>query len=558
VLSARRPALPATARDCLFLAALGVASVVLYTGGLGFYSDDWAFLRLLETTDDRSLPGYMSALYEGDVFIRQRPVQVVYLAVLYAAFGLAPLGYHVVNAVALVAIAVLFYLVLRELGQPRSFAVAVAAVYAVMPNFSSDRFWLAAHQATLSVLFLLVAALAALRGGRASRGAPWLYGLSMAAMAASALAYEVTIPLLGAMIAAVAYRAKQAGAFDDPSRRRPTTLWLVAGTLGLAAIVVVKAATSVRVGVTASYPEYVGDLLAGTLRVDLGVYGIGFPYVLSWIFRHALDGPVLALGAVAGVATGAYVYRSHGDDPEREPEPSRRRSVRRVLAGLTAMALGYALFVVPTVLSFSSASLGNRIRIAASLGTAAVLVGTVAALASLVRHPRLSRLLYATAVAVLCASGFVVTNTLARFWSSAYEAQRGIVVDLRTEVPELAPGSALILDGVCLERGGAYVFTGHRDVRGVLTVRYGQPDIRGSAITKTPVLQARGISVQTVGEPDFFPYGRSLLVYNAAQRRAHRLRDRPSAERYFRRAQFDPLRDCLPGFSWRGPAPPID
>jgi len=123
--------------DGLCLATVVALSLALYVGGLGFYSDDWAFLGILHRSPDQSLPGLVDALYSGDTVVRQRPVQVVYLSTLYKAVGLHPLAYHLVNSAALLAAVLLLYALLRELGQPRALAFAVAALYATLPNFST-------------------------------------------------------------------------------------------------------------------------------------------------------------------------------------------------------------------------------------------------------------------------------------------------------------------------------------------------------------------------------------------------------------------------------------
>jgi hypothetical protein len=292
----------------------------------------------------------------------------------------------------------------------------------------------------------------------------------------------------------------------------------------------------------------------GILRADLGVYGAGLPYVLFWIVRHAADVAVLGLGGLALVVVTAYVYRVE----RAEPETIRRGGVRLAAAGLVIMALGYAIFVVPTALSFSSASLGNRIRIAAALGTAPLLVGLIAVLASLVRRTAAARGTYAIGVGLVCAIGFVATNTLARFWVSAYREQQRIVANVNADLSRISPGSTVLLDGVCFERGGAYVFTGHRDVTGALSISYGGQSLTGSAITNPVKITKSGLTLRTVGAPIFVPYRKDLIVYDVPRRRARRLLDQQGAEQYFERSGFDPGEDCLPGFSWRGPSPPTD
>ena len=134
-----------TLPDCLFLGGIVLLSLILYLPGLGFYSDDWHFLGVLGTSADRSLAGLYAAVHEPGAAMR--PVQLAYLAALYRTFGLSPLGYHLANAAVLLCSTVLLYLVARELQKSRAIALAVAVVYALLPHYSTARFWIAAYQA---------------------------------------------------------------------------------------------------------------------------------------------------------------------------------------------------------------------------------------------------------------------------------------------------------------------------------------------------------------------------------------------------------------------------
>jgi hypothetical protein len=139
------------ARDCIFLTVTVLISCALYIQGLGFYSDDWVFLQLLGSAKDRSFSGLLQALYDGDLVIRQRPLQVLQFTALYRLFGLQPFGYHLVNAGLLVLAAMLFYLALRELRLPHLLALSIPLGYALLPHYSTDRFWISVFQATLSM-----------------------------------------------------------------------------------------------------------------------------------------------------------------------------------------------------------------------------------------------------------------------------------------------------------------------------------------------------------------------------------------------------------------------
>jgi len=133
-------------------AALAVAviiSCVSYTPGLGFYSDDWAFLGRYATAAEQSIHGYFTASYSEHHAMR--PVQLWLCAGLYRMFGLNPLPYHLFNGLLHVINAVLCAAVARRLGVHRRIAVAVALVYVLLPSYSTDRFWFLAFAITLSM-----------------------------------------------------------------------------------------------------------------------------------------------------------------------------------------------------------------------------------------------------------------------------------------------------------------------------------------------------------------------------------------------------------------------
>ena len=51
----------------------------------------------------------------------------------------------------LIVMALLLSLTLRELGLPRSLVLATPLVFALLPNYSTDRFWFAAFGYILSI-----------------------------------------------------------------------------------------------------------------------------------------------------------------------------------------------------------------------------------------------------------------------------------------------------------------------------------------------------------------------------------------------------------------------
>src|SRR4029453_8507189 len=150
---------------CAFLGVAVVVSLVVYVWSLGFYLDDYATLWRMSASANQSLFGLYNG---GGRSTGQRPLQAGIFAFLYRLFGLDPLGYHLFNAALLVSIAILLYLVLRELRLPRAICGAVPLVYSMLPHYASERFWLNAFQISLSTAFYLISLYAGLRAVRAS------------------------------------------------------------------------------------------------------------------------------------------------------------------------------------------------------------------------------------------------------------------------------------------------------------------------------------------------------------------------------------------------------
>jgi len=137
--------------DYLFLLVIGVLSISYYVSGLGFYSDDWALLASMRLSHDQSLINVFTEVVRG--YDREiRPIQFFELAGLYKLFDLAPLGYHLVNATVIVFASILLYRALRALCISRMFAQSVCVIYLLLPNYSTDRFWIAVSAANISML----------------------------------------------------------------------------------------------------------------------------------------------------------------------------------------------------------------------------------------------------------------------------------------------------------------------------------------------------------------------------------------------------------------------
>src|SRR5262245_26181509 len=153
-------------RDGLFLLLVVLYSIVPYLRGLGFYEDDWALMGILSNAKDSSFPGLLRTLASAQPFFLVRPVHMAYSALLYWMFGLHPLGYHLVNAGVFASMILLFHRALDELGLDREIVLSVPLIYALLPHYSTDRFWLGTFQANLSLALYFLSLYAGLRAIR--------------------------------------------------------------------------------------------------------------------------------------------------------------------------------------------------------------------------------------------------------------------------------------------------------------------------------------------------------------------------------------------------------
>ena len=506
--SGRRP------NDLAILALLAAVSVAPYVWRLGFYSDDWAFLAMLLNSPDQSFSGLLAIQYPIDN-LRMRPTQMVYQAVLFTAFGIRPLGYHVVNAAVLALVVLLLYLVLREIGMSLTVARAVSAVYLVLPNFSTDRFWFAAFGYTLTTALFLLSTYALLKASRGTGFVSW-YAVALLALTASVLGNEVFLPLSLVVPLALWLRAQNLG-------RLKRLLLLCGPIVIIAAAIGYKAENSV--GAASPDFSYLVRLALGSVTVNFGTFGIALPHTVAWSVQQ-LTPAAMVLPVILGTTVFWWVLR---DDL---PPYSRRSWTEIVMAGGLVFCLGVVIFVVTPRVLFWSTGISNRVWIAASLGMALVFVGAAgwltSGLPSAFRHR-----LFSASIATLCASCFAIVVALSAYWIAAWPSQLEILDKMQRALPRPRPGTTLILYGPCAYVGPAIVFEAPWDFAGARKVVYRDPTLGGDVLNDTRPgrfgMTEEGLWTRFYGESQFYRFGPDLLLFDYRAGEIHPLSDRASA-----------------------------
>lgn len=524
--------------DSFFLIFVVTASFLPYITGLGFYSDDWAFLGVLSNSDDQSILGLVHQQFASNDVIRiqARPTQIAYQAVLYRAFGLEPLGYHLFNAAIFAAIATLGYQVLRELRLPRVIALSFPVLFLTMPNYSTDRFWFAAFHYGVSLAFFLLSLVAGLRATRATgtARAGWI-SVSVLAVVISALGNETILPLFLFSLSLIQIHTRLRFGEGLSGRLGPRgTLALVGGhILVLASVLVYKLNTAEFFGTREGVFLHLRRLVFGSLITNAGSYGVGLPAAAWWGSKH-VEPWVLGVGILLGAIVFAYLFRV-GED---RGAPVSVRAARRpwtllCLAGIVVFVLGYSVFLTTSRVIFTSTGIGNRVAMMPSVGVAAILVGAVGLVSTMLRTPSGRRACFAGLVAVLSFLGFVTTSALGSFWRSAWIEERTVLADIDRRLPTLEPHTSLVVHGVCPYRGPAIVFESNWDLAGALQTRHRDLSLTAD-VTGRMTIEEEGLSFSLYGGWSWLrPYGEDLLLYDRDRGVILRLLNARTALRYF-------------------------
>lgn len=487
----------------------------------------------------------LSGLYEAILpLTSQRPLQVLTFATLYRVFGLHSLDYHIFNTFLLVAVAALFYLVLRELRLPRLVCVAVPLVYATLPHYATNRFWLDAFQINLSSFFFLLSLYASLRALRARRRALALWlPIAVLGIGGSLFAYEVVFPLFALNVGLMWWMARRS--YKEEIDARTATIAIGVVAVGFVAVGLTKTILVAehgqnvhQIGFGNGFAHHVAYLVWGAGKLNVGTYFIAIPYVLLWIVGHRFS--VANAGAAAGSGLLALAYLGHVARRDRDalaaPEPW--RALQRI--GAIVFVLGYAIFLTNHAILFRSAGIDNRVNAGAALGVAGILVGATGWLAQRV-NVRRRAVAFSLTIACTVAGGVFIVDTLGSFWTSAAQRQRVLVSDLHRIAGPLPASSTVILDGTCPEIGPAVVFADQSDFRGALRLAYHDPSLIADVASEALRSGAHGLVLQMtflgIVSTRTYAYGRGLLVYDAADRRLYHLRDRTEAARYLARSR---------------------
>lgn len=541
--------LSANAWTLLLITCLSAAP---YVTRLGFYSDDWFEISSFHFDSLAGKFGIASVLPGFSA----RPLQGLYLALLFRIFGLEPLGYHLVNSAVIAACMPLLYWLLVRLDIDRRTAFAATVILIALPQLSTMRVWYVAFQIPLSLLLMLISMHCQLSFARFGR-ILWAVGGAIAALLSIA-AYEIFGPLLVAFAiwlgAAHHLRAK---ATAGTGLRRPALLGLLLLVL-VAGLIFLKSVGSERAPVPS-----VGMYAKGLIQLVRPDYEYRVDYGLNLFAAvevHFLSTFVGWMKAAIGLASGRFGLVATGSALaaaaltfwrlQAQSNDGDRPGARRALAfGIAAFVLGHAVFLIVPAILFSPTGIGNRALVAAALGVAVILASAIAYAVRLAplryRNP-----LFAGVTSLALLLGLCRLFEIENYWAEAPRLQRDIMTLAKADLRALPEHPTVILDGVCPYHGPAILFETWWDVSGALSLTLGR-QVRGDAASSRMSLAPAGIATSIYGEPAFYPYSPRLFAYNPNLRLVVPLPDAAAARAYFGRSDRWP-KPCPTGYVGHG------
>jgi len=551
--------------DCVFLFIVVLISFILYIGKLGFYCDDWGFLGQLKMTADQSFSNLFHIFYDSPV-VKSRPVGVLNYTILYWLFGLDPLGFHLVNAAVFLSGIMLFYLTLRELGQRRIVTLAIPLVYALLPHYSTVRFWPAASGINLSMALYFLSFYADLRTLRLpmKRISSWKL-VSLLSLLGSLLTYEVFLPLFFFILFLLWHRRKRQHSTGDKFSSKMSHIVSWGGNLLVLIAVIIFKVMTARIVNQGSLPQRIalvvkqafdpnysyGFNIKQAFRLNFGEYGLELPRIIWKILDSYPDIIIFSLGGALGLFITGYLYHI-SDKSETLSSDFCGEILRLVAWGTIFFGLGYAIFLTNSRLTLALTGVGNRVNIAAAIGIAISFVGLIGWFSSVLPFQRMRQPVFYGLITLLCITGFLINNTIARYWVEAYDKEKLILADIQQQNPTLPKGSTLLLDGVCPYHGPAIVFESHWGLAWALMMYYNDSSLRADVISPKMKIQKDGIYFNLYHD-NLYPY-KNLFIYHYGMKQTFKITDNERAIHYFETNNPEFNSDCPEGSIGHGVA----
>jgi len=468
LLTTARPSAREVGAAAVLLALVALAVFGPHVLNGGFMSDDWALQARWEFL--RARQGFLPALLEfSKTLTSQRPLLAVYFGLTHELLGLR-MGPHLAVALAMaVAMGILAYVVLRELGLPPVHAGPLAALVLLFPGADTTRLWAAASHAQVTIALYLAGTLLALRGLSVGGRRGWvLHASALVLYGLSVLFYEIALLAIAGSLLVYLCRAPL---------RRALAPWLLDLTLVALLAVLFTARPDTAHWEVQPLGEQLHNLglllvqgasVLGAVALPTGEQG-GWPLVL------------LAVPVVAGMVAWRLLPRAHPAHGEL------RRWVIAAVLGLLLTVAAYAIFAPapPNLYNPLPEGMGRRVNALPGVGMVVLVYAAIALAATLVTVRAGARGRHAaTGLVALAGLGIAVSYAVtvrrdAGRWDRAYQRESAALTTMRRRLPALPRFTLIHAFGQPMfESPGITVFAANWDLDSAMRLTLRRPDVR--------------------------------------------------------------------------------
>lgn len=507
-------------RELVLVGAIASAiALILYEPNAihgGFLSDAWANLALYEFAPASGFADKLS-YFMDQANIAPRPLQAVYLLLLFEIFG-DHVGFWLTWQVATnVAMVLALFLLLRRLSIDVFDAGAISLLALIFPAASSMRLWTPTIWAPLSIMLVLIGFTLALAAfdARRQRVALALHGVSLLLFVASLLLYEVTLLIMLASV--LLYRLQVPW-------RRAARRWVVDCAVLIPLVLTVTLASSTGHQETEAGLWAHATAIFEQSRILFTTVVLPFGSA-SWY--------VVGLFALVPAAALLVYLRLPKSNPTRQ---TLGKWLIVSLAGLLVVMLGYAIYVPGTdYYNPTGPGVANRVNAVPSIGWVLILyAGAALAGALAFRDLPKARLFSAAAAGLACALisvGWIKSvNEYADHFINAYAEDTRVLAMIERVIPQPKPNSTIWTFGQPVEIApGVPVFGNTWDMTGSVQLRFDDPTLASYVASVGTIFDCRqdrvlpGGTYAVDGRPDptfMSPYGRTYFIDTVSGRAA--------------------------------------
>lgn len=506
------------------IVALEIACFGPIFSKVGFYLDDWITLNLIQW-GPKSLFSAFHQYLLSDPRVIVRPVEAFFYVVEFFAFGLKPLGYHLVNAALEVLSAFFLYIALFDLTRKPALSLVAGLILVAYPNHDVTHYWATCSSENVS-LALSMASIA-LSTKAALKSQLKYFHWSVVCFILSIFCYETFLPLvsLNAFFAFGVLCHKTSVA--DALKR--TLLFCVPFTVCVVCLLFYSRIIAPMLGPAQVHAVHLDlknifNVIAEGVRINCP------PYAIEYFNNRGIEAYEntsaktlwTTFSVIAAIVVGAVGSLTKGGNEGRQP-------MLLLPVGLITVIASYTIFGLNPEYFPTFRTIVNRINEGAAVGIAIATAGLLAIILHFAR--RITRREFKTAIISLVllpmlALSFMADRGYSRPWILSWYTQKVIQDSLKEHKSEFKAGDSIILANCPRYVMWAPLFDGVWDFQPMLQLTLKSRDIKGGVVSERMEIQnnqlkdiSRGVVCNTYNFGHLFiiipPKGEIIPIHSA-------------------------------------------